>query len=583
MKRYTLTFLLMAIVLLGLGDFKAHALPGGMLNGKMMILSKDGTSSFLDAPQATDNDMSTYTYVSYSGGARNTLSYTVPSGTFKITAYQVNYSNSGEFDTTFYNSSGGVIYRNGSPSNGANRAINLENVAKIEIRNRSGNPLYVHEFDVWGETAAAKPTNVKLTPDVRKITATFTGVAGATGYGVYLNDQKVGTTTSTSYEFTNLDPGKSYKVQFTAMYSGGGESTLTDPVSAEPLNDIVKPVVTGTPSWDKINLTWTMPNGATRAVLYKGDGTKIFDTTGSSYTATGLQEETTYTYYVVITDKWGRTAQSDKVELTTIKKPPDTDPPKTPAGLTAKMADDMSAIVLNWVPNNDDDLAGYNLFASIDGGESKKLNQGLLTSVGYSVKEPKPKSKYNFELVAVDTSGNASLPALASITVPSRNTDSEQQETLDYLLVTWTKTEGAVGYEIYLNGRKVGSVGPDVFSFKITREMGYIPGALINKTEVKALYADGSTGDGSSGGGSGGGGGVGGGGPLDDALSFIGVGDMIQVSIDFLSIYKLWIILILAVIFSPVLYGLIVKIVNYVGRRNQVKPAKNVLYDGKRR
>lgn len=38
-------------------------------------------------------------------------------------------------------------------------------------------------------------------------------------------------------------------------------------------------------------------------------------------------------------------------------------------------------------------------------------------------------------------------------------------------------------------------VGPDVFSFKITKEMGYRPD-LSNVAIVKAKFADGSTGDG---------------------------------------------------------------------------------------
>lgn len=50
-----------------------------------------------------------------------------------------------------------------------------------------------------------------------------------------------------------------------------------------------------------------------------------------------------------------------------------------------------------------------------------------------------------------------------------------------------------------------------------------------------------------------------------------GVADMLTTATEFLSIYGPWILLVLAVVFSPVLYGLVMKLVSYASKKNAVK------------
>lgn len=49
------------------------------------------------------------------------------------------------------------------------------------------------------------------------------------------------------------------------------------------------------------------------------------------------------------------------------------------------------------------------------------------------------------------------------------------------------------------------------------------------------------------------------------------VADMITTATSFLGIYGPWILLVLGVVFSPVLYGLVMKLVSYAAKRNAVK------------
>lgn len=49
------------------------------------------------------------------------------------------------------------------------------------------------------------------------------------------------------------------------------------------------------------------------------------------------------------------------------------------------------------------------------------------------------------------------------------------------------------------------------------------------------------------------------------------VADMLSTATSFLGIYGPWILLVLGVIFSPVLYGLVMKLVSYAAKKNAVK------------
>lgn len=49
------------------------------------------------------------------------------------------------------------------------------------------------------------------------------------------------------------------------------------------------------------------------------------------------------------------------------------------------------------------------------------------------------------------------------------------------------------------------------------------------------------------------------------------VADMLTTATSFLGIYGPWILLVLGVVFSPVLYGLVMKLVSYASKKNQVK------------
>lgn len=226
--------------------------------------------------------------------------------------------------------------------------------------------------------------------------------------------------------------------------------------------------------------------------VYK-DGEFIATTKVTSLLIDELEFGETYEFSVSPVDTMDKEYSSSAVSYTVpIPKPPD-----KPTGLEAKMSADFTKINVTWDKPTDSNLSGYDLYISEDGGEYAKLNNALLTGRSYTYTNFKIDSLYEFRLIAIDQKGRESEPSVTSIKAASKPlTENEQENTPEYIIVRWQETQGAVGYLIYLNGKQVGSVGPDVREFKITKEMGYKPELIRNVTDVRAKFEDGTIGEG---------------------------------------------------------------------------------------
>ncbi|NEU27717.1 fibronectin type III domain-containing protein [Paenibacillus polymyxa] len=211
--------------------------------------------------------------------------------------------------------------------------------------------------------------------------------------------------------------------------------------------------------------------------------------------------------------------------------PPDTTPPSVPKLLGSTGSRSVS---LQWTPSPENDLAGYTVYQ--DGQAVRKVGR----ENGISIAGLSNDKSYRFSVTAFDTSGNESARSNeVELTPKSVITETEQETGPDYLLVKWTKTEGATGYRIYLNGRLIGSVGPTVFEYKITRAMGYIPGAISNKAEARAILSDGTEGGSNN--------------PTAPTLELgagYSVGDAFRAGIEFVKLLNGWMLIALAIVLA---------------------------------
>ena len=181
------------------------------------------------------------------------------------------------------------------------------------------------------QTEASKPTNIKATAGDGKVTLTWDAVTGATKYAVSIykgtgtNYNTLTTSiTGTSYTATGLTNGTTYQFLVQA-YVGGKWSTFTtaDHVSATP-NDTKPADIKATTASGKVTLNWNAVENATKYAvsIYKGTGTNYTilskTITGTSYTATGLTNGTTYQFLVqaYIGGKWSTFTTADHIKAT---------------------------------------------------------------------------------------------------------------------------------------------------------------------------------------------------------------------------------------------------------------------------
>ena len=98
-------------------------------------------------------------------------------------------------------------------------------------------------------------------------------------------------------------------------------------------------------------------------------------------------------------------------------------PPSEPSGLQAVFSSvgQKPFVDLTWAPNMESDLAGYNVFRSVDGGAPLKLNSQLVPVPSFRDETVVPGKTYRYAVSAVDLRGNESpRSAETSETVPDK-------------------------------------------------------------------------------------------------------------------------------------------------------------------
>jgi len=132
------------------------------------------------------------------------------------------------------------------------------------------------------------------------------------------------------------------------------------------------------------------------------------------YLDSSIQWETRYTYQVtpltLVGDAHAPTqeVEGDDAEVEILAH--DVFPPASPAGLQAVFSAGTPPgfIDLTWIPNTEQDLAGYNLYRQENGGAWQKINQQLVKTPAFRDAAIVPGRKYLYSVSAVDLRGNES-------------------------------------------------------------------------------------------------------------------------------------------------------------------------------
>ena len=244
---------------------------------------------------------------------------------------------------------------------------------------------------------------------------------GVTGYYVYLNDQPLSTTASTSFTHTGLAAGATYNYRVSAYDAVPNHSAWTAVVSATTtLADTQAPsvptglaasVVSGT----QVNLSWNASTdnvGVTGYYVYLNDQ-RLATTTSTSFSHTGLTAGSTYSYRVSAFDAVpNHSAWTAAVSATTtladtqapsvaITSPEPNGKVKGTLTIAASAADNVGVVGVQFRYN------GVNL-----GAEDTSAPYAV-TAYTTSV----PNGRYTLTAVARDAAGNRTTSAPVTVTV----------------------------------------------------------------------------------------------------------------------------------------------------------------------
>lgn len=220
------------------------------------------------------------------------------------------------------------------------------------------------------------------------------------------------------YDNVGLLPGTTYYYVVTAE-STAGESNYSNEASATTGGGVLNPPdaptgLTATAmSSSQIDLSWAdNANNETDYKIERKSGVSLFseiDSVGAnqtSYSDTGLDPSTMYTYRVCAYNSDGNSDYSNDASATTQDVPVDTTPPAPPSGLSATTVSS-SQITLDWNDNSEPDLSGYNVYRSLTTGGPYIYVDSVGIS-NYSNMGLDPDTPYYYVVTAIDASDNES-------------------------------------------------------------------------------------------------------------------------------------------------------------------------------
>jgi chitodextrinase len=248
---------------------------------------------------------------------------------------------------------------------------------------------------------------------------------GVLGYKIYRDGVQIGTLqTSRGGSFNDYDikPGNSYTYNISAYDAQMNESVLSSSVtefypsdsSTISTKDQTAPtapynLTTRAVSASKIDFSWPPSTDNVGVAGYKvyRDEKEISTTKGTSYSDTGLQPGSAYSYYIRAFDVAGNTSEKSSYlteftqNSTTVTATKDTQTPSYPPNLVAR-AVSSSQMDISWSPSTDNiGVAGYIIYRN-------NVEIGRTTNLSYRDNGLSAGTDYSYNVKAYDAAGNQS-------------------------------------------------------------------------------------------------------------------------------------------------------------------------------
>ncbi len=341
------------------------------------------------------------------------------------------------------------------------------------------------------------PADLTATADQSSITLSWKASSddvAVAGYSLFLNGSKLASTAATSYSFGALRCGTGYTLGVAAYDPAGNTSptsaltsataacsdtTSTPPDTNPP--DIAPPtppsnLQVGAADQSSITLSWSASSDDVAVAGYNLslNGTNVASTGATSYSFGALSCGTSYTLGVAAYDAAGNRSPTSTLTSATAScsdtTPPETGPPTPPSSLQVGAAD-QSSIRLSWSAASDDvAVTGYNLFLN-----GEKVGSTAATS--YSFTGLNCGASYTLGVQAYDAAANVSAQSsLVAATSPCLDTSAPLVPTgvtvtaasASSISALWNPSfdnVGVTGYDVFLNGSKIGSTPLTNYTF----------------------------------------------------------------------------------------------------------------------
>lgn len=263
------------------------------------------------------------------------------------------------------------------------------------------------------------------------------------GYKIYRNGVQIGITDQPFYIDGAATTGASDCYTVSAYDAAGNKSGQNTQVCASATTvaaDVTPPTAPGNLttvaiSSSQINLAWSASTDNVAVAGYRvmagGAAIATLAANATTYSHTGLNESTQYSYTVVAIDTSGNASSSLAASATTSAKT-DTTAPTAPSGVTATAAS-ATQINLAWTASTDAvGVAGYNVY-------SGATLAGTSATASYSAVNLTASTQYCYTVKAYDAAGNVSA-ASAQVCQTTAATSTTQNT----IVGGWTM-DGTVG------------------------------------------------------------------------------------------------------------------------------------------
>ena len=320
-----------------------------------------------------------------------------------------------------------IVSQAGTTYTDTNLAAGTSYSYRVQATNANGASAFSGTATAVTQTPPTAPGS--LTPSVistSEIDLTWTASTSTVGLANYIVQRCQGSgctnytqiasfpATTTSYNDTGLAASTSYSYRVQASDTSGNLSALSNVVSATTQGPPSTPTnLTATAaSAGKINLSWNASSSSAGLANYivqrcQGAGCTSFSQigtpTGTSFGDTGLTQGTTYVYQVQAKDVNGNLSGLSNSASATTQTPP-TAPTNVNASATSAVQ-----ITVTWTASSSTvGLANYIVQRCTGAGCTNFAQVGTPTATTFNDSGLSGNTTYNYQVQAVDTSGNLS-------------------------------------------------------------------------------------------------------------------------------------------------------------------------------